>query len=637
MTFRSHILRPIGLLLLAVFSSWSLFAGAPWAAKHGLTAAQYQEAVNEFTGDGYRIAHASAFSVGNTPYFNVIFEKTNGPDQVAKHGLTSAQYQAKVVEMKNAGYRLTLADGYSVGSTAYYLALWDKGAAPTLKARHDMTSAEYQQEVEESKAQGYRLLWVDGMGLNGQGNYTAIWDKSNGPDMVARHGLTSAQYQAEVNIWAPKGFRITCLSAYNVGNTDYYAFIAEKTGGPAWDARHAMSSSMHQTESDNHYYTGFKPIIVTGCSVGSARYAAVWENNGVWSQTDLDFIENSIEAYMKKYDVPGASVAITKDGNLVYARGFGLADKSTGEKVGTSSLFRIASVSKPITSAAIMKLTQIYPDFDLTDKVFGNGGLLGNSYGDATKYSAREKAITLQNLLEHTAGGTSWTNDGNDPMFSNPSMNQTSLIADVLDNREPDIVPGSLWKYSNFGYCLVGRIIEKKTGQNYQTWVKNNILAPCGISAMQIAGDTKADRKAKEVVYYGQNGDDPYKWKIARMDSHGGWIASAIDLARFCTHVDGFNNTPDILSSASITTMTTPCSVANGYAKGWNRDNSDEWWHMGSLPGTGSIMLRTSSGYTISFLTNTKDGNTVYFNDMNTLVRGFVSGVKNWPSGVDFF
>jgi len=638
MTFRAQFLRISLFLLIGIFSSISLFAGSPWASRHGLTGAQYQSAVNEFVGAGYRIAHASAFSVGSTPFFNVIFEKVNGPGQVAKHGLTSAQYQAKAVEMKNTGYKLTLVDGYSVGTTAYYLALWDKTAAPTLKARHDMSNEEYQQEVNQNKAAGYRLLWVDGMGLNGQGNYAAIWEKVTGPEMVARHGLTAAQYQTEVNNWVPKGYRITCLSSFNVGNTDYYAFIAEKTGGPLWDARHDMNNQMYQTESDNHYYTGFKPTLVTGCSTGAAQYAAVWENTGVWTKTDLDYLENTIEAYLKKYDVPGASIAITKNGNLVYARGFGLADKSTGEKVGTSSLFRIASVSKPITSAAIMKLTEIDANFDLVDKVFGANTLLGTTYGDDAQYSAREKAINLQMLLEHTAGGTSWANNGSDPMFSKPSMNQAELIGDVLDNREPDFTPGTQWAYSNFGYCALGRIIEKKTGQTYQNWVKSNILAPCGITAMQIGGDTKAQKKAKEVVYYGQNGDDPYVWKIARMDAHGGWIASAIDLARFCTHVDGFANTPDILSAASINTMTTPCSVASGYAKGWKVDNSDEWWHLGSLPGTGSIMMRTSSGYTLSFVTNSKDGNTVFFSDMENMIRGFVGGVKTWPAaGVDFF
>src|SRR5207302_8810176 len=138
------------------------------------------------------------------------------------------------------------------------------------------------------------------------------------------------------------------------------------------------------------------------------------------AQSELDRMPTDITQFMHQFSVPGASVAIAKDGRLVYARGFGFADQARGEAVTPAHLFRIASVSKPITSAAIFTLIQ-QGRLHLSDRVFGRGGVLGTIYG-TTPYGPHIEEITVQNLLEHTAGG--WTNDGQDPMFSHPEMNQ---------------------------------------------------------------------------------------------------------------------------------------------------------------------------------------------------------------------
>src|SRR4029079_11605684 len=134
-------------------------------------------------------------------------------------------------------------------------------------------------------------------------------------------------------------------------------------------------------------------------------------------------------------------------------------------------------------------------------------GVLGTTYGH-TPYGTNIEKITVQNLLEHTGGG--WTTDNQDPMFSHPEMNQKQLISWVLDNRPLDNAPGTHYAYSNFGYCLLGRIIEKVTGQSYAGYVQQAVLGPCGISDMAIAGNTEADRRSSEVRYYGQSGEDPY-------------------------------------------------------------------------------------------------------------------------------
>lgn len=332
--------------------------------------------------------------------------------------------------------------------------------------------------------------------------------------------------------------------------------------------------------------------------------------------------------------VPGVSVAIAKDGKLVFAKGYGVADPSTGEALTADHRFRIASVTKPITSTAIMGLIE-QGKLNLSDKIFGAGALLGTDYG-TQPYSTRVLAITLQHLLEHTAGG--WTNDPPDPMFQQPDLSVGDLITWVLDNRPLDHDPGTNWAYSNFGYCLLGRVIEHVSGQGYADYVQSAVLSRCGITDMEIAGNTLAERRANEVVYDDSNTPaslgKPYEIPVARMDSHGGWIATATDLLRFAARVDRFPTVPDILADATIATMITPSTAKPivsadkpGYAKGWNVNIYDNWWHDGRLAGTESFLVRSHDGYLWAAIAN---GNGI---DLETLGWSMVQNASSWPPG----
>jgi CubicO group peptidase (beta-lactamase class C family) len=628
--YRSFLLSVVVLTLGA-----SIALANPWVARHGLSGAEYQAEFNKWTGQGYRLEQVSGYGVGAQVFYAAIWEKKAGPDYVARHGLTGAEYQAEFNKWTGQGYRLTLVDGYGAGNQALYAAIWEKKSGPPQVARHGLTGAEYQTEFNKWSGQGYRLRLVEGYGVGNQVYYAAIWEKDNGPALVARHGLTSAEYQAEFNKWTSQGFRLTHISGYTAAGDDRYAAIWEKTSGPAWLARHGLNASNYQTAFDNASYRGYKLKLVSGYAEGnSARYAAIFENDSPWAVSDLKAIDDAVTEFMKKFDVPGASIAITKDGRLVFAQGYGFANKEQGLEAGPRNLFRLASVSKPITSVAVMKLME-QGKLKLSDKVFGAGALLGTSFG-SNAYGAREKAVTVQHLLEHTAGGLVWSNKkentSGDPMFQQPGFNHKQLIGWVLDERDPSADPGDTYNYSNFGYCVLGRVIEKVTGQSYESWVKANILNPVGAKDMHIAGDTLAERRPNEVVYYGGN---VYGMKVSRMDSHGGWLANPIDLLRFMVRVDGFATKSDILTAETIKTMTTGSTANKGYAKGWGINTSNgNWSHGGSLPGTSTLLWRTSDGYTMALLLNTRSGDEGF--DVGEPLREIVKTVKAWP-GIDLF
>jgi CubicO group peptidase (beta-lactamase class C family) len=331
------------------------------------------------------------------------------------------------------------------------------------------------------------------------------------------------------------------------------------------------------------------------------------------------------DAFMQQYGVPGLSVTIGHSGNLVYQDAFGHADRERGEALNPTHLFRIASVSKTITSATIFSLIE-QGRLRLTDKLFGPDAILGTDYGRAP-FQPQVDQITLEHLLTHTAGG--WSNQSADPMFSNPGMNHAQLIEWTLRNRPLDHPPGTSYAYSNFGYCVLGRVIEKITKDAYARYVGSAVLRRCGVLGMEIAGNTLAERRPGEVKHYGQ-GDNPYGMNVARMDSHGGWIARPADLVQFFMHVDGFAAPPNILKPETIRVMTTASAANAGYAKGWAVNKVDNWWHNGSLPGTSTIAVRTHSGFCWAAFANTRRPNSALDGDLDRLVWKMVGQVKTW-------
>jgi N-acyl-D-amino-acid deacylase len=213
--------------------------------------------------------------------------------------------------------------------------------------------------------------------------------------------------------------------------------------------------------------------------------------------------------------------------------------------------------------------------------------------------------------------------------------------------------PGTRYAYSNFGYAVLGRIIEKVSGQSYEQFVKDAVLTPAGATRMRLGRSLPAGRADGEVRYYDRSTLNsvyagggavpaPYGgFHLEAMDAHGGWIASTIDLLRFATAVDGRSTRPDVLTAASIGLMTAkPTSPlwdgsALHYGLGWLvRPAEGNWWHDGSLPGTASILVRTGSGLSWVALFNARDmmANSNFQAEIDGAMWQAVNGVTAWPT-----
>lgn len=379
--------------------------------------------------------------------------------------------------------------------------------------------------------------------------------------------------------------------------------------------------------------------------------------------------DNLVKNFLTTYGIPSASVAMSKDGKIVYCRAFGYSDINKTVPTQPYNLFRIASVSKPITSVAIMKLMQ-EGRITLSQKVFGPNGILKNhpALSAATITDSRIYDITVQNLLEHTAG---WDRaidctpnptapypyffSGCDPIAfplrvsmltgtTNP-VSKYALIEFMLE-KGLDFTPGTKSVYSNMGFLALGIVIEQITGVTYEQYVRDSIFAPLGAFDVHNAKNLLSEKQEREVEYvgngytniscYGTGQSVPWEYggyNINAMDAHGGWIITASDLLRLITAVDGFSTKPDILNANAITTMVTPSAADQYYAKGWQVNSFNNWWHTGSLDGTASEIVRTGSGYTWAILLNKRNiTNTNFYSALDNLGWDIISNTSSWPT-----
>lgn len=337
-------------------------------------------------------------------------------------------------------------------------------------------------------------------------------------------------------------------------------------------------------------------------------------------EADKQFIDQSINQFMQRYDIPGLSIAIARQDEILFAKGYGFADTDKKVPVNIIHKFRIASLSKPITSVAIMKLRE-EGKLKLDDKVFGKGGILHSRFPTKNKLLHQ---ITIRHLLEHTAG-KNWTNDGGDPMFQDYTLSQANLIRKTLKENPITSPPGNSYAYSNFGYCLLGRVIEELSGIPYESYVRKTIFKGVGANSFSI-GNKKPSKAITQVRYFSDTDWSPYSFPVKRMDSHGGWISNAIDLVKFIMSVDGRGK--DILSEESIKTMTTPSRHNPNYALGWNVNQYNNWWHVGLLPGTASIMVRTNHGYSWAVLLNKRSEDSSFALELDKLTWNIIGGIK---------
>ncbi len=363
------------------------------------------------------------------------------------------------------------------------------------------------------------------------------------------------------------------------------------------------------------------------------------DENGAFEDFD-----DAITELTERWSIPGTQVAVMFNGTLVFYNGYGVSDSESATNVTADSKFRIASLSKAVTSAGILTLIQngtISLDDRMVDLIpdLLPSQLLGCEYpSHSTSYSIND--ITVSHLLNHRAGfdpssdptywhWNTWDNR-NDDCLDIDSLNtdyddgnlapvsMERILSEWL-RRPLDYEPGSDYEYSNIGYQILGQIIEAQSGMGYEAYILENVLTPMGIDSMSI-GMTMPDQRAEnESTYYdyeddtspchfpsGEDADgDPVfptaadpdcgNFVIEEKDGGGGWIATAADYARFLAHIDGTLTTTAFNDSFEyfISNPDAPeYSSYYGHGVFVSAANTDIWNHLGAFSGSSTYFKR---------------------------------------------
>ncbi len=372
--------------------------------------------------------------------------------------------------------------------------------------------------------------------------------------------------------------------------------------------------------------------------------------NAASSSSEFDSFDNAIKSFLNKWNVAGASVAVAKNGKLIFAKGYGYSDTTSMTVTEPYNRFRIASISKLVTAVAVLKLNE-EGRLSLDDKVFGPEGILNDPFFSDPR-DKRALDITVTHLLSHEGG---WTQRYGDQMFMphvvaekmgvELPVSNRDIIRFALDRRL-HFAPGRGRSYSNLGYAILGLVIEKVTGMSYEKYCSEAILEPLGIYDMQLAGNMPEQKAPFEVTYY-EPVNQPLKPSIygtgemlspsyggndiEALGGAGSWLATAPDLIRLLLAVDGFDSCGDILSEESIRFMT---DSSNGCAPiGWkSADINGNWCRTGSFPGTAAMLKRQPDGIAWVVLLNSSTWNGPMINSyVNSMMSKVLSRVEKWP------
>ena len=373
-------------------------------------------------------------------------------------------------------------------------------------------------------------------------------------------------------------------------------------------------------------------------------------DNSLSELESMQPFEKRVDRFLEQWELDGASIAIMRNGKLLYSKGFGWADREKNVRCDVRHIFRIASLSKLITATGIMKLSESRA-LSLDSKVFGAQGILNDTMFRDIR-DKRVEDITVEELLRHEGG---FSIRAGDPLFNMPTVARllgrhgTLTLDDMVRFASRSHLryrPGSGNAYSNLGYVVLSKVIEKVSGMPYEKYIQDSILHPIGCLDMHIGYSSYEQRFANEVHYHEPSDTEP----VERYDGSGqmgprcyggtdlqvlcgagGWVASPTELMKFITAIDADDSKPDILRPATIARMTS--NDKSRYPIGWMKTSeSNDWTRTGSLSGSSAMIKRQHNGFTWVFVTNSSSwAGSRFPHKIAALMSEAMQRVEHWP------
>ena len=585
-------------------------AGAAFKVLHGVGGSSFQAAFDAQAALNYKPTLLSFDGDTNNPVWGAVFSATTTGIPYTRFGLTSGSW----TDTGTVEYWLQFAHTNNLIPST--LSIYGTAASPSYALVLEPNSANVQWSVGQA------------FDANGYWNY--------------KDNLTSSDYQAFWNAQVPAGNRVGIVDVNQ--NERYVAIYREDSVGPLV-GRHGMTRADIDTQVAAQKAAGYFPISIQGGGDGAnARFAALFAQSDLplakqWTaagstnagDTAIATIDNAMRGFMDRNDVRQASLAVLDGKKLAYARGY--SDQEPGLTLtNATTTFRLASVGKIATAMEIMHLVD-RGLIGLDDKV--EDILHLKTYTGAAPASAFG-TITVRNMLQHNfptlavngarkcllrdtdVSQAAATTLGVSLPLTRPQAISLALASSALVSRDPSPNEGC---YSNFGYELLGQVVEAKRGTSLLSAMQTDLFAPLSITHAHVAASGLSAFYANEAMYRTNQlflspnidiagsplAETPYVNNFDVSEAAGGLSMAALDMARLVSALGiGAGNPIYQKTTTSGTQVSTADQILNGLF-GFDQSFNDSWGKRhyvkgGEITGTQTTVSFVNGGRTYVLL-----------------------------------
>jgi CubicO group peptidase (beta-lactamase class C family) len=654
----------------------------------GVSLATHQANIASFTTQGYQLLTQTMYGTPSSPLFAATWlldgagKREKGPAQQFILAVDASALLAELKTLQAEGYQpVHLSAVGSDASSARFSAVLEQGAARST-VEVNLTSARFGTICGASYPPSANniLISAAAYGTRAANLYAGIWQfNASQINWAYYYGQSAAGIAQLTQAYDTSRIRLARLFPSTLGvftGVWYDNSLGEQHNF------YPLTDSELGARIASEAQSGFFPVALDGAGNGSAaRFAVIfakrflpvarkWTVTGPPAPASFAAFDTVVKEVLQHNGARAAELAIVKDGRLVFAHGYTLAEP-WWEITQSDSLFRIASTTKPITSIAVHQLLQ-NGQLSLTDNMQQILGVTTKNGHAPT--AARWFDIQVWELLSHLAG---WDAEnpasegglGFDPMFYDLPISQalgiplpiTKYNVATFMTEEPiQYVPGTTYVYSNFSFSLLGQILEKKyPGLTYPQVIDQQIFQPLGITAPYIGQSGLSDRRPGEVFYQGigpsivtsvlteQQPLVPYIYggsNITNMDSHGGWVMRAPDYAKILTGLDPASPHPLLDASTRQVMWTAPLPEKYPFLlRGWFRQTVPDghggsvpaYWHNGWLDSNANLVFtRPDIGLSVVLFVN--EGTEPYLlmgpDTQGNAINDIANGIADWPS-----
>jgi formylglycine-generating enzyme required for sulfatase activity/CubicO group peptidase (beta-lactamase class C family)/tRNA A-37 threonylcarbamoyl transferase component Bud32 len=543
----------------------------------------------------------------------------------ARDDTGAAGYQETFVGLNKHGYRPIAVTGYRQGDSTPLLSLFVRDGLRDWGAQHDLPSASLPDLTIKYRAARMRPAFVSAYGAADDPRLATVFIPAEGIPWQSYEGQSGDQLHKSFVQLARLGFRPISVTAAAGKPRFTSVWVHEPT---PWYLLVGRTADELRADAAEKAAKGYRLSALAAYSEDQLRFVVAWVLDrppavppptdlpvSGWAAPGLEEFDRTMLQFMLARGIGAGALAVLNGKRLVLERGYGHSDREAKLPLPANAPFRLASLSKPITRGAINVLVaqgKLGYDTPLLD-------VLPIVPPPGRKRDERWKKITIRHLIVHQGG---WDDRVTfDPMFRSleiarslgkPGPASADDIITFMAGEPLQFDPGTKTVYSNFGFCLLGRVIEKVSGRPYVDFVREQLAAPVR-AKVELAHSLPGDRNPREPFYWdpgtGRNviqpeSTDPVPlpdggFAIEAMEAHGGLLASAADYARLFRRAG---------------------------------PKAGEATYYGSLPGTFTLVRRRANGVVMVALFNQRtSAEGLSFMHIRQLLDRVADQVKEWP------